>query len=82
MYAVVRPLFILLALFITVPALAFAADTGTVSGAAFDQNGQPVADATVRISGELLPVGRTVLTSANGLFQFQYLAPGRVRGRG
>jgi hypothetical protein len=53
-----------------------AADTGTVSGAAFDQNGQPVADATVKISGDPIPVGRTAVTSANGLYQFQYLLPG------
>jgi hypothetical protein len=72
----VRPLLIALALVIIAPVFALAADTGTISGAAFDQNGQPVADATVRISGDLLPVGRTVETGPNGLYQFQYLTPG------
>ena len=58
-----------------------AADTGTVSGAVFDQNGQPVADATVKISGDRLPVGRTAQTGANGIYQFEYLPAGRVRDR-
>ena len=76
MYAPARPLIIALALVTTISVSVAAADTGTVSGAAFDQNGQPVADATVRISGEPLPIGRTVQTGANGLYQFQYLPPG------
>ena len=63
----------LIALF-TVSALA--ADTGTISGAVFDPSGQPIADASVRISGERLPIGRTVQTSSNGAYQFQYLVPG------
>ncbi len=53
-----------------------AADTGTVSGAVFDRAGQPVADATVTISGVQLPSGRIVQTSANGVFQFEYLLAG------
>ncbi len=56
---------------------AVGADTGTVSGAVFDQNGQPVADATLRISGDVLPAGRTAQTGPNGLYQFQYLLPGQ-----
>jgi hypothetical protein len=42
----------------------------------FDQNGEPVAEATVRAAGASLPVGRTVLTGANGTFRFEYLLPG------
>ena len=76
MCAAVRPLVITLALVIGFTVSAGAADTGTVSGSAFDQNGQPVADATARISGDLLPVGRSAQTGANGLYQFQYLLPG------
>jgi carboxypeptidase family protein len=53
-----------------------AADTGTVSGAVFDRAGQPVADATVKIAGASLPNGRTMQTSANGVYQFEYLPPG------
>jgi hypothetical protein len=70
------PLLIAVALMMAVAVSARAADTGTVSGAVFDQNGEPVADATVKISGDRLPVGRTVQTDANGRYQFEYLLPG------
>src|SRR6187549_3464460 len=76
MCAVLRPLLIAFAFLTAVSTSAFAADTGTISGAAFDQTGAAVADATVKISGDLLPTGRTVQTGDNGLFQFQYLTPG------
>ncbi len=76
MCAVLRPLLIAFAFLTAVSTSALAADTGTISGAAFDQTGAPVADATVKISGDLLPIGRTVQTGDNGLFQFQYLTPG------
>jgi hypothetical protein len=69
-------LLIALALVLAVATAARAADTGTVSGAVFDQNGQPVADATVKISGDRLPVGRTLQTSVNGIYLFEYLLPG------
>jgi carboxypeptidase family protein len=55
---------------------ATAADTGTVSGTVFDAAGQPVADAAVSLSGDLLPVARRAQTGANGTYQFQYLLPG------
>lgn len=76
MRAATRPLVIAITLIILFPVSAIAADTGTVSGAVFDQGGQPVADAAVKISGAPLPIGRTVQTGANGLYQFQYLTPG------
>ena len=76
MCAATRPLAIAITLVTVFAVSAFAADTGTVSGAVFDQNGQPVADAAVKISGEPLPIGRTAQTGANGLYQFQYLTPG------
>jgi hypothetical protein len=76
MCAAVRALAIALTLVTVAAVSAFAADTGTVSGAAFDQHGQPAADAVVKISGEPLPIGRTVQTGANGLYQFLYLTPG------
>ncbi len=53
-----------------------AADTGTASGAVFGPDGQAVADATVRIAGNKLPVGRDVRTDANGIYRFDYLVPG------
>ncbi len=71
-----RPLLIAVALVITVAVSARAADTGTVSGVVFDQNGAVVTDATVKISGDRLPVGRTAQTSANGSYRFEYLPPG------
>src|SRR5437867_11389895 len=55
---------------------AFAADTGTVSGAVFDQTGKPIESATVRIAGDRLPNGRTAQTDANGMYKFEYLPPG------
>jgi hypothetical protein len=57
-------------------AVAQAADTGTVSGAVFTTDGQPVAGAVVRIQGDPLPVGRVTETDANGIYRFDYLLPG------
>jgi hypothetical protein len=67
---------VFLLLMLLIPVSVHAADTGTVSGVVFDQNGQPVADATVKITGVPLPAGRTVQSGPNGLYQFQYLMPG------
>ena len=72
----IRSISIVIALMIASAVPAGAADTGTISGTVFDQNGAPVADATVMISGDQLPGGRTVQTGANGLYQFEYLLPG------
>src|SRR5262245_27231581 len=58
------------------PVAVFAADTGSVSGSVFDQNGSPVAEAVVTLSGVHLPVGRTVQTGANGTYLFEFLLPG------
>ncbi len=71
-----RPLVVALVLLLTVTAPASAADTGSVSGAVFDRDGQPVAEATVRITGRQLPVRRTVQTGANGIYRVEYLEPG------
>jgi hypothetical protein len=59
------------------PVRAAAQDTGSVSGAIFDQNGAPVADAMVRIVGDQMPAGRSVKSDDNGAFRFQLLLPGR-----
>jgi hypothetical protein len=67
---------IALAVMMAVADLAHAADTGSASGAVFDQDAQPVVDVAVTISGDRLPVGRTVQTSANGIYRFEYLLPG------
>jgi hypothetical protein len=71
-----KPLLIALALTMTLAAAAHAADTGSLSGAVFDQHGVPLAEATVKISGERVPLGRDVVTGANGTYLFEYLLPG------
>ena len=53
-----------------------AANTGTISGVVFNQDGMPVADASVRVTGDAVPAGRTTRTDANGVYQFEYLPPG------
>ncbi len=70
------PLLIAVVLTIAFAVSARAADTGTVSGVVFDRNGAVVSDATVKISGDRLPVGRTAQTGANGSYRFEYLLPG------
>ena len=75
-HASTRPLLVALALVMAVAVSARAADTGTVSGVVFDQNGAVVTDATVKISGDRMPAGRTAQTSANGSYRFEYLPPG------
>jgi hypothetical protein len=57
--------------------VAFAQDTGSVSGIVLDQNGSVVAGAVVKITGDQMPAGRTVTTGDNGMYQFPALLPGR-----
>jgi hypothetical protein len=64
------------ALVVALPVAAWAADTGTISGAVFDRSGGPVPGAVLKASGANLPAGRTVVTGANGTFRFEYLLPG------
>ncbi|HEX4439393.1 MAG TPA: carboxypeptidase regulatory-like domain-containing protein [Thermoanaerobaculia bacterium] len=56
--------------------LAFSQTTGSISGVVRDSNGAPLPGALVAISGPQLPLGRTVTTRADGVFQFQNLTPG------
>src|SRR5215471_12145742 len=65
---------VVLALILGVPARA--ADTGTISGLVVNGDGQPVADATVTLTGERLPSGRSIVTGTSGQYQFEYLIPG------
>src|SRR5690242_21202853 len=67
---------LLVALVVAIPALVWAADTGTISGSVFDRDGQPVSGAMVKASGPNLPAGRIVVTGANGTFRFEYLLAG------
>lgn len=58
------------------PASALAADTGSISGVVFDQGGQLVAGATVKLTGAPLPGERVATTDANGTYRFPLLLPG------
>ncbi len=51
--------------------------TGSVSGAVLDQTGGVLQSVTVKISGELLPAGRTTTTSDAGMYNFPLLLPGK-----
>jgi hypothetical protein len=53
-----------------------AANTGTISGAVFNQDGMPVAEAVVTVAGPAIPTGRTTRTDTNGIYHFEYLPPG------
>jgi hypothetical protein len=62
-------------------AAAGAAENGTISGAVFDANGAPVADAVVRLTGPQVVGGREAQTGANGSYKFDYLIPGEYSVR-
>ena len=68
--------FVLLALVFGGVNPVLAAETGTVSGTVFDPNGDPVPNASLAITGAVLPDGRTTATGANGSYRFDYLLPG------
>lgn len=59
-----------------VPAVARAQTTGSISGVVFDQGGQLVEGATIRLTGTPLPGDRTATTSATGAYAFSLLLPG------
>jgi hypothetical protein len=56
---------------------AAAQGTGSVSGVVLDQTGAVIQGATVRVSGDLLPAGRSVTSDDNGMYSVQRLLPGR-----
>jgi hypothetical protein len=58
------------------PVIVRAADTGSISGVVFDQGGQLVEGATVRLTGDPLPGERVATTDANGAYRFPLLLPG------
>ena len=74
--ATARVLLIAIALMLVMASPADAADTGSLAGAVFNANGEPVAGAAVKLSGEQLPVSRTTDTGESGAFRFDYLLPG------
>jgi hypothetical protein len=56
---------------------AAAQQTGSISGAVFDAAGAPVPDASVRVSGDPMPAGRTATTTERGTYSFSLLLPGQ-----
>jgi hypothetical protein len=56
-----------------------AAEKGSVSGVVKNTEGQILANAKVRISGDLLPEGREYITGKDGAFRFFSLLPGRYK---
>jgi Carboxypeptidase regulatory-like domain/TonB dependent receptor-like, beta-barrel len=56
--------------------LAWAAETGSISGIILDQAGNPVEGVTVTVVGDTIPAGRTVTTTASGIYSFPLLQPG------
>lgn len=64
------------ALFLWLPGQVLAQTTGSITGVVFDQNGNPVEGAAVKVSGGTLPAGRTVVTPATGQYAFPLLEPG------
>ncbi|HYN09397.1 MAG TPA: TonB-dependent receptor [Vicinamibacterales bacterium] len=69
--------FLIFGAYLLVPAAALAQQTGSVSGVILDQTGSVIPGATVRISGDQLPAGRTVKSDANGIYRFPVLLPGQ-----
>lgn len=59
-----------------VPVLTWAQTTGSISGVVFDQGGQVVEGATVRLTGEPLPGERAATTTAAGSYSFPLLLTG------
>jgi len=56
---------------------AYAQDRGNVDGVVQTGDNRPVANAVVKISGDLLPAGRAFTTANDGLFRFRGLLPGK-----
>ena len=55
---------------------AFAQETGSISGVVRAEDGSAMPGVTVRASGPSLPAGRSEVTDADGVFNFQRLPPG------
>lgn len=54
----------------------FAQETGSISGKVLAEDGSAMPGVTVRASGPALPAGRSEVTDAEGIFNFQRLPPG------
>jgi hypothetical protein len=60
-------------------ALAFAGETGSISGVVKDAQGGVLPGATVTVSGPQLPGGRAAEATANGRYVFENLLPGTYK---
>ena len=67
-------LWLLLVVLVTGPA--FAQETGSISGVVRAEDGSAMPGVTVRASGTALPAGRSEVTDADGIFNFQRLPLG------
>ncbi len=75
-----KKLLILVSIILLMGSFAFSQAVGTrgsVSGVVKDVEGKLLANATVKIYGDLLPAGREYFTTENGLFRFPGLLPGK-----
>ncbi|MCC6162354.1 MAG: TonB-dependent receptor [Acidobacteria bacterium] len=61
---------------LAVPAVVRAQTTGSISGVVFDQGGQLVDGASIRLTGTPLPGERVATSDANGSYRFPLLLPG------
>ncbi|HBL25635.1 MAG TPA: hypothetical protein DD490_02240 [Acidobacteria bacterium] len=59
-----------------VAAPAFAQETGAISGQVRAEDGSPLPGATVQVTGDALPAGRSEVSGADGHFSFLRLPPG------
>ena len=74
-----RRLFVTLAIVCLATPLAFAQTTGSVAGVVRNPEGAALPGVTVTISGEKLPLGRSMTSLSDGSFQFIGLIPGEYR---
>ncbi|HEX9149945.1 MAG TPA: carboxypeptidase regulatory-like domain-containing protein, partial [Thermoanaerobaculia bacterium] len=74
-----RRLLIALAIVCLATPLAFAQTTGSLAGVVRNPEGGALPGVTVTISGEKLPLGRSMTTLSDGAFQFIGLIPGEYR---
>lgn len=68
--------FIVITLILTSAPAASSQDSGSVTGVVQQADKSPVENALVKISGDLLPGGRTFTTGRDGQFRFMGLLPG------
>ncbi|HKH46829.1 MAG TPA: carboxypeptidase regulatory-like domain-containing protein [Thermoanaerobaculia bacterium] len=54
----------------------FAQETGSISGVIRAEDGSAMPGVTVRVTSDLLPAGRSEVTDADGVYNFQRLPPG------